>query len=101
MTDLYDRLFPTDNSENISVHAFHAAIVDYMAGETVRSQIISTWSLDAEATADLDILLAAVDALNKIEDKLKFIGGMDAVNILAAEGLKYTTKSSYRTRLNL
>ena len=50
MADLFERLFPTDTETgNIAVHAFMAAITDYIAGETTRAQITAVWSLDAEA----------------------------------------------------
>ena len=102
MTDLYDRLFPTDPSaENIAVHAFHAAIVDYIAGETTEAQIIGAWSLDADAQADLDTLLTAVDALTGLDEKLRFVTEFDAVMKLASADLKYNTKGAFAMRLNL
>ena len=114
MTDLFDRLFPGDSAvENIGVHVFHAAIVDYIAGHTTRNQIVGVWALDTEATTDLDVLLAAVDALDpedpedpvqvvmSLVSKLQFITEMDTVNKLAEDDLKYNTKSAYRTRLGL
>ena len=103
MADLFDRLFPGPGSgiEKIPVHAFHAAIIDYMANETTRNQIVAVWSMDSEAQTDLDALLSAVDALSGLDEKLRFAGEMDAVNKLAEADLKYTTKSEYKTRLNL
>lgn len=101
MTNLYERLFPDDGADNIPIHAFHAAIVDYMAGHTTRTQIVNAWALDAEAQADLDVLLAAVNALPALNDKLRFITEMDAVNKLAAADLKYNTRAAYATRLGL
>ena len=56
MPDLFDRLFPGAEEPNIAVHAFMAAITDYIAGETTRAQIVSTWNLDSSAESDLDIL---------------------------------------------
>jgi hypothetical protein len=102
MTDLFDRLYPVEGPvSNIPVHGFHAAISDYMVGETTRAQIIAVWSLDAEATADLDVLLATVDALTGIENKLRFVTELDAVMNLAELGLRYHTKSAFATRLGL
>ena len=101
MADLFDRLFPVGMEENISIHAFAAAIIDYMAGETTRAQIIAYWSLDASAQADLNTLCDATDALPTKADKIQFAIELDAVMLLAAEGAKYTTKSAFATRLGL
>lgn len=97
--DLFDRLF--GDVDKIHVHAFKAAIIDYIAGYTTRAQIITAWSLDTEATTDLDVLLTAVDALSTLVEKLRLAAELDAVMILAEDGLKYTTKSAFRTRLGL
>jgi len=101
MADLFDRLFPADETENIPVHGFHAAIADYVAGETTRSQIVTVWELDTEAQADLDILLMAADGLINLDAKLRFVLELGAVMTLAELGLKYTSKSDFRTRLGL
>jgi len=102
MARLFDRLFPEDEAESkIAVHAFHAAIVDYMAGESTRNQIVGAWSMDGSTAADLDLLLAAVDGLSGLDEKLRFVAEMDAVNTLAEAGLKYVTQESYATRLGL
>ena len=101
MADLFDRLFPTDGSENIAVHYFYSAIVDYAAGETTRQQIIDYWALDAEAQADLNTLCDAVDALSGKANKLAFGAELHAVLMFAEAGAKYTTKSAFRARLGL
>lgn len=100
MADLFDRIFgDIPGGETIAVHTWEAAIVDYMAGQTTRAQIIAGFNLDAEATADLDFVLSEVDSLGTVLDKIRFIMEMDAVNILAETELKYNTKSAYRARL--
>lgn len=101
MADLFDRLFPTDDSENIALHSFHAAVVDYIAGETTRQQIIDYWTLDTEAQADLNAFLDAVDAITGAVNKLAFATELDAVMKMAEEGAKYTTKTAFKTRLGL
>jgi hypothetical protein len=102
MTDLFDRLYPTDPSEeNISVHYLFAALVDYAMGETTRQQIIDYWLLDTEAQADLDILCDAIDALSSTVAKLSFATELHAVMQLAEGGAKYNTKSAFATRLGL
>lgn len=100
MADLFDRLFPAEGG-NIPIHGFHAAIADYVAGETTRTQIVAAWALDIEAQADLDILLAAVDALVGLDAKLRFVLELDATMTLAELGLKYADKASFKTRLGL
>lgn len=102
MADLFDRLFPPSiDDENIAIHAFAAAIIDYMAGQTTRAQIIAYWTLDTEAQADLNTLCNAIDALGTKADKIQFALEFDAVMLMAAHGAKYTTKSSFKTRLGL
>ena len=100
--DLFERLFPTDTETgNIAVHAFMAAITDYIAGETTRAQITAAWSLDAEAQVDLTALYNHIDGLSTKADKVVFALEFDAVMLLAAHGLKYTTKSVFKTRLGI
>ena len=99
MATLFDRLF--GDTGDIAVHTFHAAIVDYMAGETTRAQLIAGFGLDAESTVQLDTLLAVLDGLSSVQEQLRFVAEMDAVNILAESGLRYTTASAYATRLGL
>ena len=103
MADLFERLFPDFESgiENIPVHAFTAAITDYIAGETTEAQIVSAWNLDSEAQADLTTLIAAIDGIQKKADKVVFALEFDGVCLLAEAGLKYTTKSAFANRLGL
>lgn len=102
MADLFDRLFPTSiDTHNIPVHYFTAAITDYIAGETTRSQIIGAWNLDADAQADLATLCDKIDTLSTVMDKVVFAAEFDAVMTLAEARLKYNTKSTFTTRLGL
>lgn len=102
MADLFERLFPEENEvENIAIHAFMAAITDYIAGETTRAQIIGAWSMDSEAQADLTALCDHIDGLSTKADKVVFALEFDAVMLLAAHKLKYTTKSDFKTRLGI
>ena len=102
MADLFDRLFPSGETEpNIPVHAFMAAVTDYVAGYTTRNQIIGVWTLDAEAQADLNKFCDALDALGTKLNKIAFALELDAVMLLAEAGMKYTTKADFKTRLNL
>ena len=63
MTDLFDRLFPEDG-DNIPIHYFYSALVDYVTRNTTRAQIVAYWSLDAEAEANLDVLCDDLDVLS-------------------------------------
>jgi hypothetical protein len=102
MADLFDRLFPTDpNEENIAVHYFFAAMVDYAYGETTRAQIIAYWSLDSEAQADLNVLCDAVDALPGTIAKVSFATELHSVMMFAEAGAKYNTKATFAARLGL
>ena len=101
MTDLFDRLFPNSTEQNITIHAFTAAITDYIAGHTTKAQIIGAWDLDAEAQADLTALCNYIDNLETKTDKIVFSLEFDSVMLLAAAKLKYNTKNSFKTRLGL
>ena len=101
MADLFDRLFPGDETEKIAVHYFFSALVDYATGDTTRVQIVNYWSLDAEAEADLDVLCDAVDAESGKANKMAFGTELHAVMMFAEAGAKYTTKTAFKTRLGL
>jgi len=102
MADLFDRLFPTsDLEDNIPAHYFWAAIADYVAGQTTRNQIVAAWSLDTEAQADLDALLAAVDTAIGAANKAGFASELHGIMMLAEAGLKYNTKADFSNRLNI
>jgi hypothetical protein len=98
--DLYDMLFGSYDG-TISVHAFKAAMVEYLAGEVTATQIVTAFLMDGLASADLYALLAKMDALSTRLDKIQFIIELDSVCILAEQGLRYTTKSAFATRLGI
>lgn len=101
MTDLYDRMFnPVSGVENIAVHYFRAAMGDYTRGYTTRAEIISYWQLDAEATSDLDVLLARIDSANNL-GKAVFLLELHDVLMITEAGAKYQTKAEFKTRMGL
>ena len=102
MADLYDRLFVSDPAYGkITIHYFRAALGDYADGQnTTRQQIIDYWTLDAEATADLDVLLAEIDAGTALQ-KAAFLLRLHDVMMIAEAGAKYQTKAAFRARLGL
>lgn len=102
MADLFERLYPDDSgTENIPVHIFFAVVIDYMAGETTRQQIINYWQLDAEAQSDLNALCNHIDGLTGVLNKLVFTEELHAVMMMAETGAKYVTKAAFRDRLGL
>jgi len=102
MADLFDRLFPADTTEeNIPVHAFMAAITDYIAGETTRNQIIACWVLDASAQVDLNALCDNIDDIVQKINKIVFALELDSTMILCEGGLKYITKTAFKNRLGI
>ena len=102
MTDLFDRLFPASTSEdNIPVHAFMAAITDYIDGESTRQQIIDVWTLDASAQTDLNALCNKIDGLTQKINKVIFSLELDATMILCEADLRYTTKIAFKNRLGI
>ncbi len=102
MADLFDRLFDQAFSdEGIAVHSFRAAVGDYVAGYTTRNQIVAWWAMDSEAQADLDALLATVDAIPTMVGKVSWVLQLHDVMLISEEGAKYTTKSDFKTRLGI
>ena len=101
MADLFDRLFTEDAIDNIPVHYFFAALVDYAAGETTRQQIINYWSMDSEAQTDLNTLCDHIDGLGTATAKMAFGTELHAVMMFAEAGAKYNIKAAFRTRLGL
>ena len=99
MTTLFERFFPTDpDVENIAVHAFQAALIDYGTGYTTRLQITNHWSLDSESAAQLDVLCDAVDGMAAMQ-KVVFASELHAVLLIASAGVKYTTEEPFHARL--
>lgn len=101
MPDLYDRLFvESADYDSIAVHSSRAALGDYAAGYTTRTQIVNYWDLDAEAQIDLDVLLARLDAASPLE-KVLFLLEYHDVALITEEGAKYQTKAEFKTRMGL
>jgi hypothetical protein len=97
MADLFDRVL--SSTHDIAVHEFEAVLIDYMAGQTTRTQIINAYTLDAEATTQLDSLLNKISALTGKQDKVGFITEFGAIMMISESGRKYTTKSAFNSRL--
>ena len=101
MTDLYDRLFnPDEGVSNIAVHYFRAALGDYTMGHTTRAEIVNYWSLDTDAQADLDVMLAEIDAGTNIQ-KVIFLLNLHDVLMITEAGAKYQTKAEFVARMGL
>lgn len=100
--DLFERIFPSDFEDQgkIAVHYFYAALADYATGNTTKNQIMQAWALDTEAEADLDVILGKLDSLTG-DAKLQYILELHAVMMIAESGLKYDTKASFKTRMDL
>jgi len=102
MADLFDRIFVRDVSyEKIAVHTFHAVLVDLIEGGSTRIQVIDGLSLDAEAVVQFDVLIAKIQSVGTLAQMHRFANEFHAVGLLAEIGLKYTTKSAFKTRLGL
>lgn len=109
MSDLFETLFDDSvdtegllvHRHNFDWHDFHAGIVDYIAGETTRNQIVAALDLQDEQITDLDALLSAINALGTLVEKIRFVIEMQAVMQLAKRGYKYTSKAAFRARLGI
>ena len=108
--DLFDRGFaanPFDSTHpdypsfRIGGHMMDAVLVDYAEGASSRAQIITALELGTEAITDLDVILAEIDAAGTVVGKLRFAANFGAVVVIAQAGLRYTTKSEFKTRLGL
>ena len=99
MADLFDRLFTiSEDYPQIAVHYFYAALSDMAAGKSTKSEIVTGFSLDATAEAQLDTLIAAYQ---NATDKNRWLHELHSVMMLAEAGLKYRTKLSFATRMGL
>ena len=98
--DLFDRLFNDDDTK-IAVHTLFSALVDYAEGGTTRTQIINGLSLSTAAITDLDVLLLSIDSESGVVNKIRWATNFHAVGLVAEDGLKYTDKASFKTRLGL
>ena len=103
MADLFETLFA--NSAILlgqyNIHSFYAGIVDYVSGNTTRTQIINFLKLSGDQITELDVLLTAVDALSTIQEKLSWLMQFQAVLFLASRGIKYKDRASFVARLGL
>jgi hypothetical protein len=101
MADLFERLYPTGQGESsIGVHYLRAALGDYATGNTTKAQIVSAFSLDSEAEADLTVLCNAIDSKAAL-GKAAFLLELHDVMMIAESGLKYATKAAFKTRMGL
>lgn len=101
---LFERIISaptTTDPEPIGLEEFWGAIVDYMAGETTANEIKIGFKMDAQEQSDLDLMLAAIDALTGLDDKLSYALQLQAVLYMAAGGKKYADQASFRTRMGL
>lgn len=100
MADLYDRFQATDNSK-ISVHAFHAALADYLQGSGLtKANIVTIFALDTSASANLDTVIAKIDGIAGVQNKLRVMTSFEALLLLMEHGLAYTDRTSFVARFN-
>lgn len=100
MADLYDRMNATDNTK-ISVHALHAALADYLQGSGLtKAQIVTLFAMDAQASANLDTVIAKIDNTTGVQNKLRVMGSIEALLLLMEHGLAYTDRTSFVARFN-
>ncbi len=85
----------------IPIEEFWGSIVDYMAGETTANEIKVGFHMDQSEQDDLDVLLAAVDALATLDEKLRYAMELQAVMFMARGGKKYADQTSFRTRMGI
>ena len=99
MATLYDRLFtPSADYDKIPCHILYSALVDLATGDSTKAQLIAAFSLDASAEAQLDLLVTAYLASS---NKNQWLQELHAVMMLSEWGLKYTTPTSFATRMGL
>lgn len=95
---LVERLLGTE--KKIPVHSFMAAMGELQRGEVTRVQVIAAFELDTSATAQLDVLIAHVQAMPAAE-RFKFRTELHDVLLLAEDGLAYNTPAALVGRLAL
>jgi hypothetical protein len=98
VADLFDRL-NVDDATKIPIHAFHAAIADYLfAGGMSKADIVSAFNLDAQASANLDTIIAKIDAQATAQNKLRVMESFIALLMLMEHGTRYTDRASFVSR---
>lgn len=107
MAGLFETLFQDPDitlgieEKKMDIYNIYSGIVDYVSGNTTRNQIIAFYPLAGEQITELDILLAAVDALSTIQEKLSWLMQFEAVLLLASQKIKYDDRASFVARLEL
>jgi hypothetical protein len=93
---LYERILRLEEPK-LPVHAFQAALAERKRGKVTAQQIVSTFQLDAAATADAVALNARFD------DLVNPLTGPEVhdVLLLADAGLAYQTVATLKSRLGV
>jgi hypothetical protein len=100
MADLFDR-FTAEDGTRIPIHAFHAALADYLQGSGLsKAAIVTVFVLDAQASANLDVVIAKIDGTTGVQNKLRVMGSIEALLVLMEHGIAYTTRASFVARFN-
>ena len=100
MADLFDRGFVDGDYTKIAGHYIRAALGDYAAGYTTRTQVFNFFEMDAEAQLDVNNLCDYLDGLN-VAGKIRWLVEFHDVWNIAEAGAKYLIKSDFKTRLGL
>lgn len=99
MANLYQRIFvPSDDYEKIPVHGFYSAISDAAGGYSTKAEIVVMFDLDAQASANLDALIAKYQAST---EKDRWLHEFHAIMMMSEAGLKYITQATFLARLGL
>lgn len=97
---LFARLVGTEEPK-LSVHAFAAALFDYVDGEATSAQIASAFGLSAAEQTDLGAVLTKIDGLATTAARHFWTVRCERVLMLAEGGYRYTTQAAAKTRLGL
>lgn len=108
--DLLNRMCPETTKELIALeqgegripsNTFGQILREYVRGTQSKTSIVSTFTLDTAATAELDRFLALVDASPATEDKLRTCHEIEDVITLAIWGGAYASRAEIKTRLGV
>lgn len=91
-----------DETRNISVHEFFAAVGEMMYGNLTATQVKNHYAMTAEDLVDWDALAAQIPAPSQVGNRALFIEHIHSAFILAEHRAPtYSTPAEVRVRLGI
>lgn len=102
MAGLYDRI-RSEADDKIHIHIFSAAVKLWARGKIQQPAVVSLFTLDGDALADLNAIAAKYGAFPNTTagrlDRLEYLEVLEAANVGAEDGL--LTEAQWRSMLGI